>query len=424
MTPSTCLQVSKGVRSVVARSYRQEIQQPIPLSDSSVNLVSREFKADPFPFYARLRAEQPVCRVDIGLAPGIREAWLVTRYDDVVMVLKDPRFAKNRENAAKKPWLPDFVKPLERNMLDLDEPDHCRLRTLVHKAFTPAMVEKLQPRIQGIADHLLDAVEAKGSMDLVQDYALPLPLTVIVELLGIPSEDLDRFHGWSKAALRPPTRAMPSIWAWMRYLRLLFRDLRVTPREGLMTALVQVEESGDRLSEEELLAMAVLLIIAGHETTVNLIASGTLALLEHPAEMNRLRGNPELIGSAVEELLRFVNPLETATMRFALEDATVGGTTIPRGALVLAVLASANRDEKQFDHPDELDLTRQNNRHVAFGQGAHFCLGAPLARLEGQIAINTVLRRLPKLQLAVPVKSLKWRATPVLRGLEALPVKF
>jgi len=394
------------------------------LSDSSVNLVSREFKADPFPFYARLRAEQPVCRVDIGLAPGIREAWLVTRYDDVVMVLKDPRFAKNRENAAKKPWLPDFVKPLERNMLDLDEPDHCRLRTLVHKAFTPAMVEKLQPRIQGIADHLLDAVEAKGSMDLVQDYALPLPLTVIVELLGIPSEDLDRFHGWSKAALRPPTRAMPSIWAWMRYLRLLFRDLRVTPREGLMTALVQVEESGDRLSEEELLAMAVLLIIAGHETTVNLIASGTLALLEHPAEMNRLRGNPELIGSAVEELLRFVNPLETATMRFALEDATVGGTTIPRGALVLAVLASANRDEKQFDHPDELDLTRQNNRHVAFGQGAHFCLGAPLARLEGQIAINTVLRRLPKLQLAVPVKSLKWRATPVLRGLEALPVKF
>ena len=399
------------------------------MKNSLVNLVSREFKADPFPFYARLRTDQPVCCVDIALAPGLSEAWLVTRYDDVVAVLKDPRFAKNRENAAKKPWLPEFVRPLERNMLDLDEPDHGRLRALVHKAFTPAMVERLQPRIQRIADDLLDAVETKGTMDLVRDFALPLPLTVIVELLGIPAKDQDRFHGWSKAALRPPSllntlRAMPSIWAFMRYLRRLFRQLRVTPREGLLTALVQVEEAGDRLSEDELLAMAVLLVIAGHETTVNLIASGALALLEHPEEMERLRRHPALIGPAIEELLRFSNPLETATMRFALEDAVISGATIPRGALVLAVLASANRDEKQFDHPDQLDLARANNRHVAFGLGAHFCLGAPLARLEGQIAINTLLLRFPKLQLDVPAKSLRWRTTPVLRGLESLPVRF
>jgi cytochrome P450 PksS len=414
---------------VILICHAAHSSNPIPLKDSSVNLVSREFKADPFPFYARLRAEHPVCCVDIALAPGVHEAWLVTRYDDVVAVLKDSRFAKNRENAAKKPWLPEFVKPLERNMLDLDEPDHGRLRALVHKAFTPALVERLQPRIQRIADQLLDAVEAKGAMDLVRGFALPLPLTVIVELLGIPTKDQNRFHGWSKAALRPPSllntlRAMPSIWAFMRYLRQLFRELRVSPREGLLTALVQVEEGGDRLSEDELLAMAVLLVIAGHETTVNLIASGTLALLEHPEQMERLRGNPAVIGSAIEELLRFSNPLETATMRFALEDAMIGGTTIPRGALVLAVLASANRDDRQFDHPDNLDLTRENNRHVAFGQGTHFCLGAPLARLEGQIAINTLLRRMPKLQLAVPVKALRWRATPVLRGLEALPVRF
>jgi cytochrome P450 len=396
---------------------------------SPINLVSPEFKADPFPFYARLRAQQPVCRVNIALAPGLGEAWLVTRYNDVVTVLKDSRFAKNREHAAKKPWLPEFVKPLERNMLDLDEPDHGRLRTLVHKAFTPAMVERLQPRIQRIADQLLDAVEPKRAMDLVRHFALPLPLTVIVELLGIPAQDQDRFHVWSKAALRPPSlfntvRAMPSIWAFMRYLRRLFRELRVTPREGLLTALVQVEEAGDRLSEDELLAMAVLLVIAGHETTVNLIASGTLALLEHPEQMERLRGNPALIGPAIEELLRFSNPLETATMRFAREDVTISGTTVPCGALVLAVLASANRDEKQFDHADHLNLARENNRHVAFGLGAHFCLGAPLARLEGQIAINTLLRRLPKLQLAVPVKALRWRATPVLRGLESLPARF
>jgi cytochrome P450 len=393
------------------------------------NLVSREFKANPFPFYARLRAEQPVCHVDIALAPGIREAWLVTRYDDVVAVLKDSRFAKNRENAATKPWLPEFVKPLERNMLDLDEPDHGRLRTLVHKAFTPVMVERLQPRIQQIADQLLDAIEPKRAMDLVRDFALPLPLTVIVELLGIPTQDQGRFHVWSKAALRPPSlfntlRALPSIWAFMRYLRRLFRDLLVTPREGLLTALVRVEEAGDRLSEDELLAMAVLLVIAGHETTVNLIATGTLALLEHPEQMERLRGNPALIGSVIEELLRFCNPLETATMRFAREDVSISGITVPRGALVLAVLASANRDEKQFDRADEMDLARQNNRHVAFGLGTHFCLGAPLARLEGQIAINTLVRRLTKLQLAVPVRTLRWRATPVLRGLESLPVRF
>jgi cytochrome P450 len=396
---------------------------------SQPNLVSRQFKADPFPFYARLRAEQPVCRVDLPLIPGLREAWLVTRYDDVVSVLKDPRFAKSREHSGKKTWLPAFAKPLERNMLDLDEPDHGRLRTLVHKAFTPAMVDRLAARIQEIADQLLDAAETKSRMDLVRDFALPLPLTVIAELLGIPSEDRTRFHHWSKATIRPPSvfnivRAIPSMWAFMRYFRQLFRQLRVAPREGLLTALVQVEEAGDRLSEDELLGMGVLLVIAGHETTVNLIASGSLALLEHGDQLKLLRGNPSLIGPAVEELLRFANPLEMATTRFTREDVSIGGTTIPRGALVMAILASANRDEKQFDHPDRLDLTRANNRHVAFGLGTHFCLGAPLARLEGQIAINTLLHRFPNLQLDVPVKSLRWRATPVLRGLESLPVRF
>ena len=243
------------------------------MSSSAVNLVSREFKADPFPFYARLRNEHPVCRIT---APGLKEAWLITRYDDVVAVLKDNRFAKNPVNATTQPWLPGFAKPLQRNMLDLDEPDHTRLRTLVHKAFTPSMVERLQGRIQRIADQLLDAVEPRGSMDLVRAYALPLPLTVIGELLGIPSEDQDRFHRWTKAMLKTPTkfnmvRAMPSLIAFMRYLRRLFRQLRSTAQDGLLTALVQVEEAGDRLSEDELLGMAFLLLIAGHETTVNLI---------------------------------------------------------------------------------------------------------------------------------------------------------
>jgi cytochrome P450 len=395
----------------------------------SVNLASREFKANPFPFYARLRAELPVCRVTVPLMPGINEAWLVTRYDDVVIVLKDSRFAKSRLHASKKPWLPRFAKPLERNMLDLDEPDHTRLRTLVHKAFTPAMVERLQERIQEIADQLIDAVQHKGSMDLVRSYALLLPLTVIMELLGIPSQDRDRFHRWSKAALKTPTpfntlRALPAIWAFMRYLRPLIRQLRSTPQEGLLGALVRTEEAGDRLSEDELMAMTVLLLIAGHETTVNLISSGMLALLQHPDQLDLLHADPSLIKSAIEELLRYTNPLETATPRYTREDTTIAGVTIPRGALVLAVIASANRDEGQFDDPDRLDITREKNRHVAFGQGAHFCLGAPLARLEGQIAINTLLRRLRDVQLAVPVGALRWRTSPVLRGLEALPVRF
>jgi cytochrome P450 len=393
---------------------------------SSVNIISREFKADPFPFYARLRAEHPVCFANF---PGLGKAWLVTRYDDVAVVLKDSRFAKNPLHASKQPWLPSFAKPLQRNMLDLDEPDHTRLRTLVHKAFTPSMVERLQERIQRIADQLLDAVQPKGRMDLVREYALPLPLTVIVELLGIPGQDRDRFHRWSKAMVKTPTTfnmlsALPSIMAFMRYLRQLFRQLKSAPQEGLLSALVKVEEAGDRLSEDELLAMAFLLLIAGHETTVNLISSGTLALLQHSDQLELLRTDPALIKPAIEELLRYTNPLETATQRYAREDVVIAGVTIPRGALVVAAIASANRDERQFDHPDRLDITREENRHLAFGLGAHFCLGAPLARLEGQIAINTIARRLPGLRLAAPLESLRWRPTPVLRGLERLPVRW
>jgi cytochrome P450 len=266
-------------------------------------------------------------------------------------------------------------------------------------------------------------------MDLVQAYALQVPLTVIIELLGIPGRDRERFHRWSKAIVKTPTtfnmvRAMPSLMAFLRYLRRLFRELRSKPQDGLLTALVQVEEAGDRLNEDELLAMAFLLLIAGHETTVNLIASGTLVLLQHPDQLDLLRSNPSLARTAIEELLRYANPLETATERYAREDVTIAGVTIPRGSLVLAAVASANRDATQFENPDRLDITRANNRHLAFGHGPHFCLGAPLARLEGQIAIPMLIRRLPKLRLAVPAARLRWRATPILRGLEALPVLF
>ncbi len=397
-----------------------------------VNILSREFKANPFPFYARLRAEAPVYSTKL---PDKRSAWLVTRYDDVAAVLKDERLVKDRrrvmspEQLERQPWVPSFLRPLERNMLDLDEPDHRRLRALVHKAFTPRIIEQMQGRVQAVADELLSAVASKGHMDVVKDYALPLPLTVITELLGVPSRDQHKFHRWSKAMVQVAStvsmvRALPSLLRFMRYLRKLIEEKRAHPEDDLLTALVQAEEAGDTLSEDELLAMVFLLLVAGHETTVNLIASGTLALLEHPGQLERLKGDPDIIKTATEELLRYTSPVETATERYAREDVTLHGVTIPKGELVLAVLASANRDEAQFACPDGLDLTRNPNRHLAFGQGVHYCLGAPLARLEGQIAIPTLLSRLPELHLSVRPKTLRWRPTFVVRGLEALPVNF
>jgi cytochrome P450 PksS len=314
-------------------------------------------------------------------------------------------------------------------MLDVDDPEHARLRGLVHKAFTPGIVDRLQERIQEISDQLIDAAGSRGAMDLVKSYALILPITVILELLGIPTRERDRFGQWSRRLLVEPTlynmlAGLPALWGFTSYLKRLVKELRSKPKNGLLSALVQIEDAGDRLSDDELVGMAFLLIVAGYETTVNLISNGMLALVQNPEQLQGLRENPALMKTAVEELLRYTSPLELATPRYASEDLTVAGTTIPRGALVLAVLASANRDARQFDEPDTLDIARENNRHLAFGLGVHFCLGAPLARLEGQIAIATLLRRLPELRLAVPVEQLKWRTNPILRGLEALPVRF
>lgn len=393
-----------------------------------VDLASPAFKANAHPFYARLRAEAPVSRITL---PGNQTAWLITRYDDVAMALKDDRFSKDQsKQSARQPWVPDLFKPLARNMLDLDAPDHTRLRALVHKAFTPRLIERMRERIQALTDGLLDSVEARGSMELIRDYALPIPTTIIAEMLGVPAKDRHRFHRWSAAIVSSnPSgwrmlKAIPGVFALLKYIRKLVKVRRASPKEDLVSALVQAEEAGDSLSEDELLAMVFLLLIAGHETTVNLIGNGTLALLEHPSEMQRLRNDPALIKPAVEELLRYGSPLETATERYAREDITLAGVTIPRGELVYAVIASANRDERQFANPDSLDITRDPNKHLSFGFGVHFCLGAPLARLEGQIAMQTLLSRLSNLRLAVPPERLRWRRGRVLRGLQALPVDF
>jgi cytochrome P450 PksS len=322
-----------------------------------------------------------------------------------------------------------MFRPLERNMLDLDPPDHTRLRSLVHKAFTPSLVEQMRSRTQAIADELLDCVVATGEMDLIKDFALPLPMTIITEILGVPAKDHNKFHRWSQAVVslsspNPTLSVLPGVWKFIRYLRQFFKVRRRDPQNDLVTALIKAEEAGDKLNEDELLAMVFLLLIAGHETTVNLIGNGTLALLENPNQMRKLRDEPSLIKPAVEELLRYTSPVLMTTERYARESAMIHDVMIPQGEMMLGVLGSANRDETVFDNPNELQITREPNRHLSFGQGIHFCLGAPLARMEAQIAFTTLLRRLPELRLKNPPLSLRWRPSIFLRGLAALPVNF
>jgi cytochrome P450 len=392
---------------------------------------SQRFKSNPFPFYARLREEAPVFRLQVG--PTREEAWMVSRYDDVAQVLKHASLSKDRfgsmspEERARLPWFLKYFEPLMQNMLGRDPPDHTRLRTLVHKAFTPRLVERLRSRVQSLSDELLEAAGRKGSMDLVDDYALRVPVTIIAEMLGAPTSDYRKFQRWSnRLTTHTNTRevlfSLPSVVMFTRYLRKLIAFKRASPGEDLLSALIQAEEAGDKLTQDELVSMAFLLLVAGHETTVNLISGGTLALLQHPEQLERLRQEPELIGPAVEELLRYVSPVEIATERVTREDLSVAGVTIPRGHLVMAVLGSANRDERHFKEPDTLDLGRTPNKHLSFGLGIHYCLGAPLARLEGQIALQTLVNRFPKLRLARPVESLPWRTGFIIRGPKRLPV--
>jgi cytochrome P450 len=399
-----------------------------------INLASPAFKADPHPIYARLRDEAPVYRT---VLPDKQAAWLITRYDDVLATLKDePHFRKDRyaaKTAAQLkayPWVPPMLRALERTILDTDFEEHARLRNLIHLAFTPRRVEQMRARVQALADGLLDQAERQGGMELIHDYALQIPLTIICDLLGIPEQDRPRFHTWTKTMMNQSASQyaqlllVPQLMLMLRYLRRLVQARRAEPRDDLISALATVEVDGQRLTEGELLGMIFVLIIAGHETTVNLIGSGALALLENPDQLRLLRERPEVIKTGIEELLRYTSPVDQATERYAMEDITLHGVTIPKGELVLAVLASANRDERQFSQPDQLDLTRDpaSNKHLAFGLGVHYCVGAPLARLEGQIAIQSLAARLPNLRRADASRPLRWRPGITVRGLESLPV--
>lgn len=396
-------------------------------------LFDRAFIDDPYPAYAWLREHAPVHRTRL---PNGVDAYLVTRYEDAKAVLADPRLSKNA--AVSFPgWQPgrtgipgEHRSGIAAHLLNLDPPDHTRLRRLVSKAFTPRRVADFEPRVVEIADRLLDAFGSEP-VDLIHAYAFPLPVVVICEMLGVPVEDQPIFHEWANGMIdRGGARGGVgrSVRRVRGYLKQLIHKKRLAlpddpAADDLLSALIRASDGGEHLTEDEAAAMAFILLFAGFETTVNLIGNGTFALLRHPGQLAKLKADPGLLESAVEELLRYDGPVEFGTWRFTTEPITVGGVRIPAGEPVLAVLAAADRDPARFRDPDALDLSRGGGGHLALGHGIHFCLGAPLARLEGRIAFSRLFTRFPDLALAVPAAGLRWHSGLIMRGLHELPVR-
>jgi cytochrome P450 len=400
-----------------------------------INITSSAFKEDPYATFTDMRTHQPVQKVAL---PGNREAWLITSYDAGDKALRDPRFVKN-VRAALTPEEIEHYFPIQaqgqpqtfdKQMLSTDPPDHTRLRSLVNLTFTPRLIEHMRERIQVIADDLLDAIQDQKEVDLLDTFAFPLPILVISEMLGVPTEDRNQFRAWSNLIVDASSDpeaiegVRDGLMQFYNYIHTLIATKRQNPADDLLSQLIVTEAAGDKLSENELISMVFLLIVAGHETTVNLIGNGVLALLTHPDQLAKLQQDPSLIKTAIEEFLRYRSPVMTSTNRWAREDLTFGGQQIKRGEQVLIVLAAVNHDPDAFDDAEELDITRPENRHLAFGKGIHYCLGAPLARLEGQIAISTLLKRFPDLRLNADPQDLHWRSGLLILGLTSLPVSL
>ncbi len=390
-------------------------------------------RAEPHSIYARMRDAGRIHRL---IQPRLNvPVWTATRYDDCVELLKDPRLIRDSrklpaEVRARYRPLGERSTLLNQHMLEADPPDHTRLRGLVQRAFSVRTMEGLRPRIQAIADELIDAVADRRRMELVADFAFPLPIAVIAELLGLPLEDRGQFRRWTKIILAASTdlalleRAMSAVEELEAYLTALLAARRKAPRDDLIGALLLAEEQEHKLSPAEVTSMVFLLLVAGHETTVHLIASGALLLFLHPEERRRLEGDPGLIGSAVEEMLRCEGPAELSSIRWPLEDIELLGARVPAGEGIVAGLLAANRDPEHFPDPDRFDIGRSPNRHIAFGSGIHFCLGATLARIEAAIALSTLLRRLPRLELDISPDEIDWGEWALLRGPAAVPVVF
>jgi|DewCreStandDraft_1066081.scaffolds.fasta_scaffold00059_118 cytochrome P450 len=399
------------------------------------DLLTPEVLRDPYTYFGHIRENDPV-----HWNPRWG-GWLVTRYDDVARAFRDPEtFSSDRmaslvteltEADREKLWL--LINYFSKWMVFTDPPYHTRVRMLVNKAFTPVSVEKLRPRARQIIDELLSQVEPRGHMEFIRDFAFHLPVIVISEYLGVPVEDREQVKEWSDETSRVffiradepdrRERSQEGLQRLLEYFEPMVHERRKHPRDDLITALVQAEERGDLLSDEEVLATCTVLLFAGHETTTNLLANGLVAFMEHRDQWELLQRQPNLIKPAVEELLRYDGPVK-ATFRWAKREAELGGKTIKEGDRMLLVLAAANRDPRKFDNPDELDIARTPNPHVAFGHGIHVCLGAPLARLEAQEAFLALSQRFPQIRLAVAPEELQYHPTIVARALKELPVEW
>ena len=397
-----------------------------------LDLNSKEFANNKYEYYKWMREESPVLHSKISII----DTYILSRYDDCVNLLKDPRFVRNRTTAtggSRLPFpMPKSVGFMVHSMINEDDPDHRRLRNLVHQAFTRHSLEKMSARIEELTNDLLDQAEAKsrtaGAVDLKEAYALPIPVTVIQEMVGVDDEDMPKFKDGLSALtggfsglkmLRTFFWDMPRL---SKFVRKLIDRKRSNPKDDILTKLIQAEDEGQKLSEDELVAMIFLLIIAGYETTVQLITNGTLTLLQHPDQLEKLRANPDLIDSAVEEILRYSGPVHRTKPGYALKDLTLHGVTIPKGATVMPFLGAANRDPAVFKNPDVFDIERFPNKHLGFGSGIHTCLGAPLARMETKIALINLLKRNPNLRLAVDSSELEIEVRPGWHTYKTLPV--
>ncbi|MCZ4248723.1 cytochrome P450 [Bacillus amyloliquefaciens] len=394
---------------------------------------SSEFHENPFAVLSRFREQDPIHKFELQRFGGAFPAWLITRYDDCMAFLKDGRITRDVKRVMPKELIAklnvsediDFVS---EHMLAKDPPDHSRLRSLVHQGFTPRMIEQLRTGIERITEELLDEMETKADPDIMRDFAAPLPFIVISELLGIPKEDRAKFQVWTSAMVDTSESGQDAtnqaLREFKQYMKKLIEEKRNHPGEDLTSKLIYAEEDGQKLSESELYSMLFLLVVAGLETTVNLLGSGTLALLLHKDQLENIKRQPDTIQTAVEELLRYTSPVIMMANRWAIEDFTYKDVSIKKGDMIFIGIGSANRDPEYFDEPDTLNVARTPNRHISFGFGIHFCLGAPLARMEASIAFNALLKRFPNIELNGSSEDLTWRKNVFLRGLETLPVRF
>ncbi|OJH17124.1 cytochrome P450 [Bacillus obstructivus] len=395
------------------------------MDTKSLDLFSQEFHQNPYEYYNKIRPHQPFAKVKI-FNEGHQHSWMAFTYEAAVAVLKDQRFIKDMRTVFPDEVTDENMPPITQSMLFVDPPDHRRLRGLVQSGFTPKRIEMLRGRIEDIAREQAWLMRNKETVDFIEEYAFPIPIRVICELLGIPSEDRLDFQRWSNVIVEisDSPRYDEAMVEFMAYLEKMIEKKRESPKEDLLSDLIQAEEGGDRLTVSELYGVVMLLIVAGHETTVNLIANGLLALLTHQDQLAMLKEDHSLVAQAIEELLRFNGPVEFSTDRWAKESFTFMGQQVEKGDHVIVSLASADHDPATFSDPSTLDITREKSPHLAFGKGIHYCLGAPLARLEGEIALRVLLEEYPNLSLAAELNELEWRQSLVIRGLKQLPIKL